>query len=95
LAALTDADRAHLDKLNGELAADPARIARQLLALKAKGDGFITRLDALAKAVADETAQALRTKADVYETARVSTPEEKCIDFPEQKYISEAGKKGR
>jgi hypothetical protein len=25
----------------------------------------------------------------------VSTPEEKCIDFPEQKYISEAGKKGR
>jgi hypothetical protein len=26
---------------------------------------------------------------------RVSTPEEKCIDFPEQKYISEAGKKGR
>lgn len=61
LAALTDADRAHLDKLNGDLAADPARIARQLLALKAKGDGFITRLDALAKAVVDETAQALRT----------------------------------
>jgi hypothetical protein len=28
-------------------------------------------------------------------SARVSTPEEKCIDFPEQKYISEAGKKGR
>jgi hypothetical protein len=26
---------------------------------------------------------------------RMSTPEEKCIDFPEQKYISEAGKKGR
>jgi hypothetical protein len=25
----------------------------------------------------------------------VSTPEEKCIGFPEQKYISEAGKKGR
>jgi hypothetical protein len=25
----------------------------------------------------------------------LSTPEEKCIDFPEQKYISEAGKKGR
>jgi hypothetical protein len=25
----------------------------------------------------------------------MSTPEEKCIDFPEQKYISEAGKKGR
>jgi len=29
------------------------------------------------------------------EYAEVSTPEEKCIDFPEQKYISEAGKKGR
>jgi hypothetical protein len=29
-----------------------------------------------------------------YELA-VSTLEEKCIDFPEQKYISEAGKKGR
>jgi hypothetical protein len=27
--------------------------------------------------------------------AAVSTPEERCIDFPEQKYISEAGKKGR
>jgi hypothetical protein len=26
---------------------------------------------------------------------RLSTPEEKCIGFPEQKYISEAGKKGR
>ena len=26
---------------------------------------------------------------------QVSTPEEKCIGFPEQKYISEAGKKGR
>jgi hypothetical protein len=26
---------------------------------------------------------------------RLSTPEERCIDFPEQKYISEAGKKGR
>jgi len=25
----------------------------------------------------------------------MSTPEEKCIDFPEQKYIIEAGKKGR
>jgi hypothetical protein len=25
----------------------------------------------------------------------LSTPEEKCIGFPEQKYISEAGKKGR
>jgi hypothetical protein len=25
----------------------------------------------------------------------LSTPEEKCIDFPEQKYISKAGKKGR
>jgi hypothetical protein len=29
------------------------------------------------------------------EIRAVSTPEEKCIDFPEQKYISEAGKKGR
>jgi hypothetical protein len=27
--------------------------------------------------------------------AYVSTPEEKCIGFAEQKYISEAGKKGR
>jgi hypothetical protein len=26
--------------------------------------------------------------------AYLSTPEEKCIGFPEQKYISEAGKKG-
>jgi hypothetical protein len=26
---------------------------------------------------------------------RLSTPEEKCVGFPEQKYISEAGKKGR
>ena len=26
---------------------------------------------------------------------QMSTPEEKCIGFPEQKYISEAGKKGR
>jgi hypothetical protein len=29
------------------------------------------------------------------DSPKVSTPEEKCIDFPEQKYISEAGKKGR
>jgi hypothetical protein len=29
------------------------------------------------------------------ECSGVSTPEEKCIGFPERKYISEAGKKGR
>lgn len=34
LATLTEADSAHLDKLNGDFAADPARMARQLIAVK-------------------------------------------------------------
>jgi hypothetical protein len=40
-----------------------------------------------------------RDKATVFKSpgycVYLSTPEEKCIGFPEQKYISEAGKKGR
>jgi transcriptional regulator with XRE-family HTH domain len=35
------------------------------------------------------------SKSYLWELENLSTPEEKCIDFPEQKYISEAGKKGR
>jgi hypothetical protein len=74
----------HLDRLNGDLVADPARIARQLLALKAKVDGFVTRLDVLAKAVSDETAQAIRTKSQVYETARVAAQAASAVLFADE-----------
>jgi hypothetical protein len=38
---------------------------------------------------------ALSRQCFAFSELALSTPEEKCIDFPEQKYISEAGKKGR
>jgi AAA domain len=72
LASLTAAESAHLDKLNGDLAADPARVARQLVALKVRIDAFVVRLDALAKVTTAQTAQALRTKAEAFETARIA-----------------------
>ena len=43
----------------------------------------------------DETRECATPIEFVLGERQVSTPEEKCIDFPEQKYISEAGKKGR
>ena len=46
------------------------------------------------RAAVQQSGIATRRLGELME-AQLSTPEEKCIGFPEQKYISEAGKKGR
>lgn len=72
LATLTDGERAELDKLNADLAADPAKTAARLLALKTKIEAFVTRVENLGRATSDETAQSLRSLAATYEAARVA-----------------------
>lgn len=73
LATLTDAERTHLDKLNGDLAADPAKAAARLLALKGKTDGLADRLEAFAIVTTDESARSLHDLATAYSTARAAS----------------------
>ena len=70
LATLTQADQDRLAQLTTDLAGDPARVARQLTALKAKVDGHIARLDRLFAAISDETAERLSGLARDSGTAR-------------------------
>lgn len=70
LAALTATEQSHLDKLNGDLAADPAKTAARLLALKAKIDDYADRLDAFALGATDAAANSLRDLASAYNMAR-------------------------
>jgi energy-coupling factor transporter ATP-binding protein EcfA2 len=72
LATLMEVERNRLDKLNGDLAADPARTASRLLTLKGKVDGFVTSLETFAVAVSDDAAQGLRGNAAALETARAA-----------------------
>ncbi|MCG7349586.1 AAA family ATPase [Sphingomonas sp. ACRSK] len=71
LAALSNAERTHLDKLNGDLAADPAKTAARLLALKGKIEGFADSLQSFA-ASSEGAAQLLRDLAADYGTARAA-----------------------
>jgi energy-coupling factor transporter ATP-binding protein EcfA2 len=70
LVAVSESDAARLETLNSDLAADPARTARQLQTLEAKLQRFTERLDALASGIGDTAAAALREKLSDYEAAR-------------------------
>jgi hypothetical protein len=72
LATLSGAERTHLDKLNGDLAADPAKTAARLLALKGKIENFADSMEAFASATTDEEAQSLRNLGAAYKTARTA-----------------------
>jgi energy-coupling factor transporter ATP-binding protein EcfA2 len=72
LANLTDEERHHLDQLNGDLAADPAKTAGRHQALKTRIEGFVDSLEAFAAATSDEAAQALRERASALDTARAA-----------------------
>ncbi len=85
LATLTEAERAHLDQLNSDLAANPAKTASRHLALKAKIDGFVGRLEALASIVEDNSAESLRglaAQADVARTAAMAASTALFADEP-------------
>ena len=70
LATLTQAERDRLAQLTADLAGDPARAARQLVALKTKVDGHIARLDRLFASLSDDTANNLRRLAVDSDAAR-------------------------
>jgi energy-coupling factor transporter ATP-binding protein EcfA2 len=72
LATLSEAERERLNQLTADLAADPARVSRQLLTLKTKVEGYILRLEHLEHATGDETAQELRSTASAYAAARAA-----------------------
>jgi energy-coupling factor transporter ATP-binding protein EcfA2 len=72
LATLTEAERTHLDQLNGDLAADPAKTAARLQALKAKIEGYADRLEGFAAAASDTTALSLRELAEAHDAARMA-----------------------
>ena len=70
LAALTQAEQDRLAQLTADLAGDPARAARQLVALKTKVDGCVARLDRLLTSISDDTANNLRRLAVDSDAAR-------------------------
>jgi energy-coupling factor transporter ATP-binding protein EcfA2 len=72
LATLTDGERSHLEQLNADLAADPAKTAGRHLALKAKIEDSALRLEALALAITDESARSLKDLAAAVEATRVA-----------------------
>lgn len=70
LAALTEAEQDRLAQLTADLAGDPARAARQLVALKTKVDGHVARLDRLFASISDHTVNNLRRFAVDSDAAR-------------------------
>lgn len=70
LATLTQAEQDRLAQLTADLAGDPARAARQLVALKTKVDGHVARLDRLFASIGDDTANKLRRLAVDSDAAR-------------------------
>ncbi len=70
LATLTQAEQDRLAQLTADLAGDPARAARQLVALKTKVDGHVARLDRLFASISDDTANNLRRLAVESDAAR-------------------------
>ena len=63
LATLTQAEQDRLAQLSADLAGDPARAARQLIALKTKIEGQIARLDRLFASISEDNANSLRRLA--------------------------------
>jgi energy-coupling factor transporter ATP-binding protein EcfA2 len=70
LATLTQAEQDRLAQLTADLAGDPARAARQLVALKTKVDGHIARLDRLFVLIGDDTGSRLHRLAVDSDAAR-------------------------
>lgn len=70
LATITQAEQARSVQLTADLSGDPARIARQLAALKVKVEGDIARLDGLFASISDDTANDLRRLSADSATAR-------------------------
>lgn len=70
LATLSQAELDRLAQLTADLAADPARAARQLATLKAKVDNQLAALDGLFAALSSENAGTLRRLAAAREAAR-------------------------
>jgi site-specific recombinase len=70
LATLTQAEQDRLAQLTSDLAGDPARAARQLVALKTKVDGHVARLDRLFASISNDTANNLRRLAVDSDAAR-------------------------
>ncbi|WP_368644023.1 AAA family ATPase [Castellaniella ginsengisoli] len=54
LATLTQAEQGRLAQLTADLTGDPARAARQLMALKAKVEGHVVRLDRLFASIGED-----------------------------------------
>lgn len=63
LGTLGQAEHDRLAQLTADLAGDPARAARQLVALKTKIEGQVARLDRLFASIDDDTAGNLRRRA--------------------------------
>lgn len=72
LAVLADADKARLATLRGDLAVDPSRVGRQLLATKVRLDAAIARVNGIVAAVSDERIDLLRGAARNYDAARAA-----------------------
>ena len=70
LATLTQAEQDRWAQLTADLAGDPARAARQLVALKTKVDGHVAGLDRLFVSISDDTANNLRRLAVDSDAAR-------------------------
>ena len=70
LAVLTLAEQNQLAQLTADLAGDPARVARQLIALKVKVESHIKRLDQLFASVSYDNASNLRRLAAENDAAR-------------------------
>ncbi len=63
LGILTQAEQDRLTQLTADLTGDPARSARQLMALKTKVDRYIARLERLSVSISDDTFDNLRRLA--------------------------------
>ncbi len=72
LATLEDSERNRLDSLSGDLAADPAKTAARLSALKEKVEVIAENLEAFAGATSGATAQSLSKLEAAYGTARAA-----------------------
>jgi energy-coupling factor transporter ATP-binding protein EcfA2 len=72
LATLSDAEKARLETLTADLSGDPARVARQLLAVKTRLDTTLARLEKLTVAIADDRILEFRAAAQGYAAARTA-----------------------
>lgn len=70
LATLSRSERDRLDELSADLAVDPARAGRQLVALKAKVEAQLVRLDGLFESVGQASQETLRSRALESDLAR-------------------------